>query len=326
VFTVLTVAVPEGLALSLALLVGARFGLGVGEALMFPAMNRLVAVWVPSTERGVANGVIFAGVGAGAALAPPLLTFVLLTWGWRWSFIVRVPVQILAGLAWYWLVRNTPQAHPWMGKKELETIEAGVPARPKGPNAPKALPWHTILGNRSMAAVTFSYFVFGYVAWIFFTWFFTYLNKVRGLDLKSSAFFSMVPFIAMAGCSTGGGWIADILSRRYGKRVGRCGVALVGLALAGVFIALATQVESAQLASIVLAGGAGALYVSQSAFWAVTADIAGTSAGTASGLMNMGGQLGGVITASLTPWMADTFGWTPSFMAAAVLCGLGALA
>jgi len=103
-------------------------------------------------------------------------------------------------------------------------------------------------------------------------------------------------------------------------------VALVGLALAGVFIALATQVESAQLASIVLAGGAGALYVSQSAFWAVTADIAGTSAGTASGLMNMGGQLGGVITASLTPWMADTFGWTPSFMAAAVLCGLGALA
>ena len=58
----------------------------------------------------------------------------------------------------------------------------------------------------------------------------------------------------------------------------------------------------------------------------MTADIAGTSAGTASGLMNMGGQFGGVITASLTPWMADTFGWTASFMAAAVLCGLAAIA
>ena len=166
VFTVFTIAVPAGLAISLALLIAARFGLGVGEALMFPTTNRLVAVWIPSNERGVANGVIFAGVGAGAALAPPLLTFVLLTWGWRWSFLVRVPVQVLAALAWYWLVRNTPQEHPWMGKKELETIQAGLPARPKGAGAEKALPWHTILGNRSMAAVTFSYFVFGYVAWI----------------------------------------------------------------------------------------------------------------------------------------------------------------
>jgi ACS family glucarate transporter-like MFS transporter len=123
-----------------------------------------------------------------------------------------------------------------------------------------------------------------------------------------------------------GGWIADILTKRYGKRVGRCGVALVGIGLSAVFIALATQVESAQLASIVLASGAGALYLSQSAFWAVTADIAGASSGSASGLMNMGAQFGGVLTASLTPWIADNFGWTPSFLAAAALCALGAVA
>jgi ACS family glucarate transporter-like MFS transporter len=259
-------------------------------------------------------------------VAPPLIAYILVNWGWRWSFYLRVPIGIVAALVWYLLVRDSPKAHPWTSKKELATIEAGLPARAKESEARQTAPWMAILRNRSMMAMTFSYFAFGYVAWIFFTWFFTYLSRVRGLDLKSSSFFSMLPFIAMAGCSTLGGWIADILTKRYGKRVGRCGVALVGIGLSSVLVALATQVESAQLASLVLASGAGALYLAQSAFWAITADIAGASAGSASGLMNMGGQLGGALTASLTPWIADHFGWTPSFLVAAALCALGALA
>lgn len=326
VFTFCTAVVPVGLAFSVAILIAVRFSLGIGEAVMFPASNRLVAAWIPSAERGFANGMIFAGVGAGSAVAPPLITWILLNWGWRWSFYLRVPVGILAALLWYWLVRDTPRAHPWTSKKELDTIQAGLPAPAKEFEAGKAMPWGAILGNRSMVAMTLSYFAFGYVAWIFFTWFFTYLSRVRGLDLKTSSFFSVLPFVAIAGGSTLGGFVADILTRRYGKRVGRCGVAAFGIGLSAVLIALATQVESASLASVVLACGAGALYISQSSFWAVTADIAGASSGSASGIMNMGGQLGGALTASLTPWIADRFGWTPSFLVAAALCALGAVA
>lgn len=136
----------------------------------------------------------------------------------------------------------------------------------------------------------------------------------------------MLPFIAMAICSPVGGWIADLLTRRYGRRVGRCGTAVLGLGLAALFIASATQVEGVRMASIVLALGAGAIYISQSSFWAVTADIAGSSAGSASGLMNMAGQIGGAVAASLTPLIAEHLGWGPSFVVAAALCGLGALA
>jgi MFS transporter, ACS family, glucarate transporter len=74
----------------------------------------------------------------------------------------------------------------------------------------------------------------------------------------------------------------------------------------------------------VLAGGAGALYLSQSSFWSVTADISGSSPGSVSGLMNMGGQIGGMVTASLTPAIASRFGWEVSFLVAAALCLLGA--
>jgi ACS family glucarate transporter-like MFS transporter len=77
---------------------------------------------------------------------------------------------------------------------------------------------------------------------------------------------------------------------------------------------------------MVLAGGAGALYLSQSVFWSVTADLGGSSAGSVSGFMNMGNQIAGTITASLTPLIASHFGWTASFLTAAGLCGIGALA
>ncbi len=324
-FTTLTALVPVGLGVSVALLIAVRFILGLGEAVVYPASNRLVATWIPSVERGLANGLIFAGVGAGAGITPPLITYVLVNWGWRWSFYVSAIIGLVAGVGWLLLARDTPRQHPWVSKGEVELIEAGLPPSSKGAEEHKTAPWTTILSNRSVLAMSVSYFAYGYVAYIFFTWFFIYLSKVRGLDLKSSALYSMLPFIGMATASPLGGWIADRLTATRGKRLGRCGVAVISMALASIFLALATQVESARLASVVLAGGAGALYLAQSAFWAVTADIAGASAGTTSGLMNMGGQIGGAVTASLTPWIADRFGWTPSFLVAAALCAIGSL-
>src|SRR5271170_4051361 len=71
---------------------------------------------------------------------------------------------------------------------------------------------------------------------------------------------------------------------------------------------------------------AGALYLSQSSFWAITADIGGPFSGSVSGFMNMGGQLGGAVTASLTPFIAIHFGWTTSFLVAAALSVFGSLA
>jgi ACS family glucarate transporter-like MFS transporter len=97
------------------------------------------------------------------------------------------------------------------------------------------------------------------------------------------------------------------------------------MGVAGIFIAFGSQVQGARLASVVLAGGAGALYLSQSSFWSVTADIAGASAGSVSGFMNMGGQIGGALTGSLTPWIALRYGWTASFLVAAGLCLMGAM-
>ena len=325
VFTALTALAPTGISGVLIILLAVRFSLGAGEAVVYPASNRLVASWIPSQERGVANGLIFAGVGAGAGITPPLITYILLHWGWRWSFWISSVIGLAAGVVWYLLARDRPEEHPWVTPQEAAHIRSGLPDQPAGPSV-KAVPWGTILKSKEVLAVSFSYFCYGYSAYIFFTWFFIYLSTVRGLDLKSSSFFGMLPFVAMATCSPLGGWISDVLTKRYGKRTGRCGIAVVCIGLSALFIALGTLAADARLASIVLAGGAGALYLAQSSFWSVTADIAGPSAGSVSGVMNMIGQFGGVVTASLTPLVAAHFGWSASFLVAAGLGVAGTLA
>lgn len=326
VFTALTAFVPSRGANALLVLLAVRFALGLGEAVVYPASNRLVSAWIPSQERGLANGVIFAGVGAGAGITPPLIAYVLMNYGWRWSFWISALIGLAAGLVWFLLARDRPSEHPWVNTEEASLIRAGLPPESSASGAGGALPWLTILRSKDVMAISLSYFCFGYVAYIFFTWFFIYLNTVRQLDLKSSAFYGMLPFIAMATCSPLGGWISDRLTKRYGKRFGRCVVASVSIALAGCFLAMGTLATDARLATVVLAGGAGALYLSASCFWSVTADLGGTSAGSVSGVMNTCNQTAGAITASLTPWIALHFGWTASFMVAASLCVVGSLA
>src|SRR5580704_17340721 len=325
IFTALTAMVPANIAGALFIFVAVRFLLGAGEAVIYPSANQFIARWIPTSERGIANGWIFAGVGAGAGFTPLLVTYIMVHYGWRSSFWVCSIIGFAAGAVWFFSARDTPAEHARVSASELAFIRSGLAQPESTPAGTKTLlPWGRVLRSKEVWAVTVSYFCYGYVAWIFFTWFYRYLANVRGLDLKASAFYTMLPFLAMLVCCLLGGALNDRLTKWRGLRVGRCGLAAFSIALAGIFIAFGSQVQSARLASVVLAGGAGALYLSQSSFWSVTVDIAGVSSGSVSGFMNMGNQIGGAITASLTPWIAARFGWTTSFLVAAALCLVGA--
>jgi ACS family glucarate transporter-like MFS transporter len=318
-----TTLLTSGTAWLLALLIAARFLLGMGEAVLYPASNCFVARWIPSSERGIANGLIFAGVGVGAGFSTPFTVYLVTHYGWRVSFLGSAVLGLSVGSVWYWLARDRPDIHPWVSSGEKALIEAGL----AGNNPDKrgaSLSWKAIVGDRNVWAVTLSYFCFGYTAYIFFSWFFIYLSTVRSLNLRESSFYSMLPFIAMAAGSIVGGIASDSLTQTYGKRVGRCFFAAVAIGMSATFVALGAQVGNARIASFILAGGAGALYLSQSCFWAMSADIGNRSAGSVSGFMNMGGQIGGALTASLTPAIAASFGWAASFIVAAALCACGA--
>ena len=324
VLTSATALIPAGYANALGLMIAVRFILGIGESVIFPAGNRMVASWIPSHERGLANGLIFAGVGVGAGIAPPLITTIMLSHDWRWAFHASAAIGLVAMAVWMLMVREKPANHRWVKQPELDYIAADEAAKTTA-ESPKLASWGSIIMNKQVALLSLSYFCFGYVAWIFFTWFFTYLSQVRGLDLKSSGIYGMLPLIAMAIASPVGGWISDKLCPRVGKRIGRCAPAVFGMAMTAVFVTIATQVADARLAAVVLALGSGALYISQSAFWTISADIGRSSAGSVSGVMNMCCQLGGATVAAITPILAESLGWSGSFLVAAAAALVGAI-
>jgi MFS transporter, ACS family, glucarate transporter len=325
VATALTTLIPPGISQAVLLLISIRFALGAGEAVIYPAANQWVARWVPMQERGFVNGLIFAGVGAGSGLTPPLLVWFISHHGWRSAFWFSAVIGVIAGAAWWWAARDTPEEDPKVSASELNLIRQGITQDAPGKPAASSISWRAILSRRDLPALIISYFGFGYTAWIFFSWFFLYMAQVRGFNLKASALFSMLPFLSMTIGCLAGGVISDRLTKTYGLRVGRCGLASVAFFFTAIFLVLGSRVQSPQLAGVILAGGAGALYVSQSSFWSVSADIAGRSSGVFSSMVNMGAQVGGAVTASLTPWVAQRFGWTTSFAIAAALAVVGAL-
>ena len=332
VFTVLTTLVPPRMRGAVLIFMLVRFALGAGESTMYPATSLFVERWFPIQERGKANGLIFGGVGTGSGLTPPLVTAIMLRYGWRASFWFSAVVGAAVGLVWYLAARDSPEDHPSVGAAEQSFIEAGrfsIAATGDAPSrSPQVhrIPWSLILRSRATWGLTISYFSFGYVAWIFFGWFYIYMAQVRGLNLKTSALYTTLPFIAMtAGCLLGG-VLSDWMATRYGLRIARCLLSAACLTLTAVLLVLGSEAHTAQTAEIVLACGAGVLYVSQSCYWAVAADIAGEHVSLVSGMMNMGAQIGGAVTASLTPFIASHLGWNFSFATAACIALAGAIA
>ena len=323
VFTLATAAVPPSMHGALWMLIAVRFALGVGEAIIYPTSNQFVARWIPMNERGRVNGVIFAGVGAGSTLTPPILTAIILAYGWRSGFWFSAAIGVVAGLVWYAIARDTPQQHSWVSAEELATVRAGI-IEDHALKPP--IPWRAIVHSRTMILLTFACFCFGYIAWIFLGWFYLYMAQARHVDLKASALYSMIPFAAMTTFCLIGGVVCDWLAARYGLRTGRAAPGVVGLMVCGGLLIAGSHAATARLAAITLAAGVGALYISQSSYWSVTADIAGKNAGVVSSIMNTGAQVGGAVTTTLTPWLAQQFGWSASFLAAALLAFAGALA
>jgi ACS family glucarate transporter-like MFS transporter len=325
VFSALTAGISHRIANVVMALLALRFLLGAGEAIIYPASNQFVARWIPRHERGKANGFIFAGVGIGAGVTPPFISYFMLHYGWRSSFLVSALIGLAVGAVWFLAARDTPEDHPSVSAEDLAFIQKGI-VDAKVPDSGGLLPWRRILSSRNVWILSLAYFCFGYVAWVFFSWFYLYLARVRGLNLKASALYATLPFLAMAVCSPLGGAISDALTKKYGPRLGRSSVAVLGFVLTAIFIVLGSAAQDTRVASFVLAGGAGSLYLSQSAFWAVSADLGGKSSGSLSGFMNMANQIGGMITVSFTPFLADRFGWSAGFDVAAAAACVGAIA
>jgi ACS family glucarate transporter-like MFS transporter len=182
------------------------------------------------------------------------------------------------------------------------------------------------LASPSLMLLTLSYLLQGYVSYIFVFWFYLYLVQVRHFDVLRGAWFSTLPWLMSIVSIPVGGLVSDrLVQTRLGLTWGRRVVPIAGLAGSALFLAMGAHTGSPRFAAVALAVSTALVLSVEGAFWATMMEIAGERSGTAGGILNMGGNIGGLISPWLTPVLAAAMGWEHALHVAAVLAVIGAL-
>ena len=298
-----------------------RFLFGAGEAGAFPNASRSFSQWFPAAERGRAHGIIFMGTRLGGALAPPLAIALIAAAGWRASFWIFGSLGVFWAVFWWRWFRDDPSKHPSVNARELQVIEEG-----RGNGAEHhEFHWRLFL-NANLLFICLTYFSFGYGLYFYLTWLQTYLREARGFSAGQASLLASIVLLSAAGaCITGGFW-TDSWVRRYGLRVGRCGVVSTALVGSGLMLAIAAVTSNSLAAALLIALAAGIADLCISAAWAVCLDIGRESAGTVTGCMNTFANIGGAIAPVAMGYAVQWWGsWSTPLLITAVIYVLGGL-
>jgi MFS transporter, ACS family, glucarate transporter len=284
-----------------------RFIIGLGEGATFPNANKIVALWMGTAQRGIGNSTFLAGIGVGGVLTPVLIAWVMTKFGWQISFAVCGCIGLVVAAAWHSYVTDRPAQHPSVNAAELAEIDASQTAPRLSRSV--ATEWRGIFSSPSVAALVLSYFFLGYVSYLYYTWFYLYLVDVRHLGAVKGGLWGSTPFLAIALMTPLGGWLSDFASRRLGKRRGRQSVVWLGLASSTVLLWMGSRAAGNTAAIVLLAIAAGFVGFANTGWWAACNDLTQNFSGSLSGLMNMGGNIGGWLSPILTAYIATRWGW-----------------
>jgi MFS transporter, ACS family, glucarate transporter len=323
--TVLTGWLPGRSVLSgagaLATLVVVRFLMGAAQAPVFPATAASIETWFPRLGWALPNGLLSSGLTLGAAATSPLVAWLMVTVGWRASFYWTAPGAFLVVAVWWWYARDDPATHPRTNPAERALIAAGRPPEEGGLRRDVVL---RLLRNRNVLLLALSYLCMNYVFYIFFSWFYIYLVEVRKFSLLEGGVYGALPWLVGAVGATLGGVICDRLCRRIGPRWGCRLPAMVSLVLVGGCLFAGASADNPYVAVIILSICFGFTQSTEGAFWAGTSLVAGRHTSPATGILNTGGNLGGVISTPIIPVLVAWIGWVPALATGTVFALAGA--
>jgi MFS family permease len=314
VSTILTGAVTHGFVSLFAL----RLALGFGEGAAFPTATRAMSSWTPAGSWGFAQGITHSFARLGNAMTPPIMAALLLYISWRGSFVVLGLASFVWLFVWAWYFRNEPAEHPSITQVELATLPA--PGRANR----EAIPWWPLA--QRILPVTIVDFCYGWTLWLFLSWIPTFFFENYHLDLQASAIFSAGVLFAGVIGDTVGGLASDRLLRMTGSLViARRSVIVTGFLGAFVFLVPVVLVHDLRIAAIGLSLAFFFAELIVAPIWSIPMDIAPRYAGTASGMMNFGFGVAGLVSPSSFGYLVDRTGsWVVPFTGSIALLLLGA--
>jgi sugar phosphate permease len=301
-----------------------RFAFGAFQAGTFPSISRMMADWMPSTERGSAQGAVWMSSRIGGAVAPLLLVGLInLVGDWKWPMVAVAAIGLAwCGGFWFWY-RNRPEEMRQVNEAERKLIQAGRTGKPDDGHV--QVPWLRLLSSRSVWALCLMYGFLGFSGNFYLTLLPTYLKNHRGLSRDITGLLTMLPFaFGVVACLTGG-VLSDAIIRRWGTRWGRRIVGASGLLTGALAIASIPWVDGVGLLAALLALAFFGNDLAMAPAWAAAGDIGERYTGIVSGAMNMAASFMAAVEAYVLGQLLDWHDVVTPFLLLALSYALGTL-
>jgi sugar phosphate permease len=302
--------------------------MGVFTAPIYPASTRVVANWFPFRQRAWVSGLVI-----GAALIGIASTFfgfgLLIDWfGWETAFVISASITAGVALVWTFYGRSCPLEHSSVNlaeKQLIGTTPTNAPSAKANGNGRRSgwKDWLPLLRNRSLVLLTVSYAAVGYFEYLFYFWIRYYFEKRLGLPRTDSRLAATIANLAMAVGMFGGGWFADWSLRRFGYRLGRALVPVVGLLGSAGFLFVGLCATEPRWIVVWFSLAMASVGMCEGPMWATAIELGGRQAATSAGIFNTGGNAGGVLSPYLTPLVSKHFGWPLGISLGGVACLIG---
>jgi MFS family permease len=304
-----------GLSIGVITLFIARLLLGLGEGATFPTATKAMAIWLPPHRRAFAQGVTHSFARLGNAIAPPLVGYMIVSYGWRMPFYALGAVSLVWVAWWVYSFRNNPRDNPGMLPSELAELPDVIPSR--------VVPWAQLI--RRILPVTLVDFCYGWTLWVYLTWLPSFLANEWHLPLGKFVWFSSAILFAGVIGDTVGGVVSDAILKRTGNlRTARRFNLVVGLLGSLLLLLPCLFVHDLIIVSVCLSLAFFLLELTNAVLWALPMDIAPSYAGIAGGLMNTGFGVAGVLSPIVFGALLQATGsWQAPFVTSVVLLLIG---
>ena len=292
-------------ALMIPLLFICRFLLGAFQGPLFPAMaGGVIARWFPSGSWALPNGMTSTALALGSASTPPIIVLLAENFGWQSTFFMISILGLIGSIIWWKYSKNWPREHPDINQKELDLIGDSEFNN-------NEMSWSMVkevLADKNVLFAALGYMSMNYVFFIFYSWIFIYFVNIRGFSVLEGGFLASLPFLMGAIGATLGGYLCDRLQKSYGVIWGHRIPVIVGLVPSAGFLIFGSITENPYLAVLSLSLCYGFIELTEGPFWSAIGFVS-KKPQAAGGILNTGGNLGGVLATPLIPILANQFGW-----------------
>jgi MFS family permease len=302
----------------------ARMVLGVGESPQFPAGAKVFSEWFAIKERARPNGIFVASSTIAPALAPTLITWLMVSFGWRSMFIIMGVLGLIATAAWYVLYRDRRDVKLEPG--EIDYLNDGRPEQAERNLNFKE--WIGLLGDRTTWGLIIGFMGVIYMVFLYLTWLPGYLEHERHVTVVKTGFLVTIPYLAGTLGQISSGFIADwLLSKGVAPVASRKWPVAAGLVFAALFTIPAAFTPSLQMAILYISLAMFFVNLSSGGSWALVAVAAPRRLVSSLGsMMNFGGYFAGAFAPWITGQIVDRTGsFVNGLLIAAAVSLAGAL-